>query len=139
MIYFSKYVLLLLTWINNSWPWYVLNSSGTVQFFLIIVRPISGATFVWNMFRPRQTKLTVTKYGFLHVYKLTTSLVSPTIKSTLQWNTLFTLFFAYVSNLSTSFLRVLQPIEVRRMFYVLKVYWLSCNNSCAESSSPFEL
>ena len=24
------------------------------------------------------------------------------------------------------------------MFYILKVYWLLCNNSCAESSSPFE-
>ena len=24
------------------------------------------------------------------------------------------------------------------MFYVLKVYWLLCNDSCAESSSPFE-
>ena len=29
-------------------------------------------------------------------------------------------------------------MEVWRMFYVLKVYWLSCNNSCAESFSPFE-
>ena len=29
-------------------------------------------------------------------------------------------------------------MEVWRMFYVLKVYWLSCNNSYAESSSPFE-
>ena len=36
------------------------------------------------------------------------------------------------------FTRLLQPMEVWRMFYVLKVYWLSCNNSCAESSSPFE-
>ena len=24
------------------------------------------------------------------------------------------------------------------MFDVLKVHWLSCNNSCTESSSPFE-
>ena len=24
------------------------------------------------------------------------------------------------------------------MFYVLNVYWLSCNNSCAETSRPFE-
>ena len=31
-----------------------------------------------------------------------------------------------------------QPMEVWRMFYVLKVYWLPCNNSCAESSSPYE-
>ena len=29
-------------------------------------------------------------------------------------------------------------MEVWRIFYVLKVYWLSCNNSCAESSSTFE-
>ena len=29
-------------------------------------------------------------------------------------------------------------MDVWRMFYVLKVYWLLCNNSCAESSSPFE-
>ena len=28
-------------------------------------------------------------------------------------------------------------MKVWRMFFVLKVYWLSCNNSCAESSSPF--
>ena len=28
------------------------------------------------MIRPRQIKLAVTKYGFLHIYKLTTSLVS---------------------------------------------------------------
>ena len=31
---------------------------------------------VWNMLGPRPIKLTVTKYGFLHVYKLTTYLVS---------------------------------------------------------------
>ena len=29
-------------------------------------------------------------------------------------------------------------MEVCRMFYVLKGYWLWCNNSCAESSSPFK-
>ena len=29
-------------------------------------------------------------------------------------------------------------MEVWRMFYALKLYWLSCYNSCAESSSPFE-
>ena len=31
-----------------------------------------------------------------------------------------------------------QSMEVWRMYYVLKVYWLSCSNYCAESSSPFE-
>ena len=30
----------------------------------------------WNMLRPRRIKLTVTKYGFLHIYKLTTYLVT---------------------------------------------------------------
>ena len=31
---------------------------------------------VWNMLGPRPIKLTITKYGFAHVYKLTTYLVS---------------------------------------------------------------
>ena len=31
---------------------------------------------VWNMLGPRPIKLTVTKYGFAHVYKLTTYLAS---------------------------------------------------------------
>ena len=31
---------------------------------------------VCNMLRPREIKLTVAKYGFLYVYKLTTYLVS---------------------------------------------------------------
>ena len=30
-------------------------------------------------------------------------------------------------------------MQIERMFYVLKVHWLSCNNSCTESSRPFEL
>ena len=34
------------------------------------------------MLRPRQTKLTVTKYSFPHVYKLTVILASLTKKST---------------------------------------------------------
>ena len=29
-------------------------------------------------------------------------------------------------------------MEVWRVFYILKVYWLSCNDSCAESSSSFK-
>ena len=29
-------------------------------------------------------------------------------------------------------------MEVWRTFYVLKVYWLTCNNSCAQGSSPFK-
>ena len=29
-------------------------------------------------------------------------------------------------------------MEVWIMFYVLKVYQLSCNNSCVENSNPFE-
>ena len=29
-------------------------------------------------------------------------------------------------------------MEVWRMFYDLNLYWLSCNNSCGESSSSFE-
>ena len=29
-------------------------------------------------------------------------------------------------------------MEIWIMFYVLKVYWLSCNNCCAESSSSCE-
>ena len=29
-------------------------------------------------------------------------------------------------------------MEVWRMLYVLKVYWLLCNKSCVENSRPFE-
>ena len=37
----------------------------------------------WNMLRPRQIKLTVTKHGFLHVYKPTTCLASLVSKNCL--------------------------------------------------------
>ena len=83
------------------------------------------ASAVWNMLRQRQTKLTVTKYGVLQVYKLTTYLFSLAKSLPLK--------ISYVSNLPTS------SNEWKFEEYsVLKVYWLSCNNSCAEISSPLE-
>ena len=44
----------------------------------------------------------------------------------------------YKIRYSSGFWGIHEPMEVWRMFYVLKEYWLSCNNFCAESSCPFE-
>ena len=53
----------------------ILKLSANVYFEKVVIDT------VWNMFHPRQIKLTVTKYSFLQVYKLTTFLVSLTKKS----------------------------------------------------------
>ena len=91
------------------------------------------------MFRPRQIRLTLTKYGFLYVYNLTAHLAS--LKKVSLYNKI-PLFIVSTNCSGKQFTnKFLLTSSNQRKFEecsVLKGYWLSCNNSCAESCSHFE-